>query len=64
MQSSNRLWNAVQGKLISFGQDLVSSGEAMVVAVGLGTAEGKSARKGKKPHRTTLFRSFNVSGEE
>lgn len=28
MQSSNRLWNIVQGKLISFGQDLVSSGHS------------------------------------
>lgn len=39
MQSSRRLWNAVQGKLISFGQDLVSSGETVDVDE---TEEGKN----------------------
>lgn len=48
MQSSNRLWNAVQGKLISFGQDLVSSGEAVVVAVGTGNSRREKCQEGKK----------------
>lgn len=64
MQSSSCLWNAVQERLISFGQDLVSSGEAVVVSVGTGDSRMEKCQKGKQPHQTTLFRSFNVSGEE
>lgn len=65
MQSSNRLWNAVQGEPISFGQDLVSSGEAMIIAMGTGNSRMEKCQEGKKKtHQTTLFRSFSVSGEE
>lgn len=46
MQSSNRLWNAVQGELILFGQE--SSGEAMIIAVGTGNSRMKKCQEGEK----------------